>query len=293
MQQRGIRAIFNFLKYLPNLKILTLIFVIIFSLSVLAVSISKINKSLKTSPLDKVELPEVIIPTDKNAEEEAPVLSPSLELKVLSATLVGLWREDKKNEKELVGIRILGEVRNTGNQVVLEPAPIFKLFDKEKNLIANKRAEWTQPYKFQPLPPGEETLFDTYLNISPKSFDSIEVSFNTTHAAEELPPEIESLKIIDRKMEQKVASAEETSNNINYFQFSAKLKNTGDTDISDLAVQVWVKDSENNILAADYANYPQDILTPGQEIPILRNLLPLRTGEMKDYKVKVSGEKLD
>jgi len=290
--------------YSPFMKYLVLVILPIFCITAFCIAAGitfalRISRNLKTTqPQGEVELPEVIIPTEEDLPEaEPPSSTPSAKLKVMSATLVGLWENEgysEKAESKLAGVRILGEVKNVGGQVASEPTPVFRLFDEGNQFLASKKGTWTVPDSFHPLPIGEEILYDTYLSVEPESFHSIEISFNTQSVLTNPNPRIENLKIKDRAIAQKEASSFAKPNRpLQYLQFSGTLVNLGKIPVTDLAVSVWVKDSENKILAAEYVKYSQDILTTEQEIPILMNLLPFRDGDMKDHKVAIYGKTLE
>lgn len=259
--------------------------------------------SRRTGRAKNPKSPEVAIPTIFNGDLVLPTVSsqPPLNkfagagrLSVVSANLAAIFDKDK-----LTGLRVLGEVLNSGDQTVTSVSPVIRLLDANGNLVAQKIARPTTGYEFHDLSPNDTTLFDVTLDDPPKS-DKMEILFNITGASQSAV--FEPLKIASRSMETRstnVNSSDSTSTGsgatagqkVDYYIVSGRVVNPLASAVTDVSIYAWARDEDNKVFAFGEASFKNDLINPGDGVDFRAILVPVRTDEkFASYEVAAWGK---
>lgn len=251
---------------------------------------NEILTDIKQELGSEVKLPEF---TPLNQEKNPS----ATKLTVLSATLVAVeetidQKETTASTSQLSGIRILGEVQNTGNQSVKNTKTIVRFYDQDKQLLATKVGIWNQSYKFTPLEPEQINVYDFLIAKPPKS-SSITIAMEPAESddAEKLKNlDLSSLKFKNKKLE--AQTIERQKGKINYYKFSGTLTNIAKYEIINPEVYVWIKNDKGKVVGLGSKIFETDLLIPKQELKVDLLILPVSNEAMLNYETKILGEKL-
>lgn len=207
-------------------------------------------------------------------------------LKILSATLVGV-----KTENNTPGVRILGEVENQGENRIDNVRAVVHFFDKEKQVLASKIAEFNhyQGYEFLALNPGEINVYDV-LVFEPPVSESLSIEMRSEAKSQKL--KVESLKIKGQNLEPTIFKKD--GQQIPYFKFTGTLVNQNNFEVVNPGVYVWLKDEEDKVMATGYRIFKNNLLGPGQELEVELGLLPFKKEDKEAFamRVKSFGEEI-
>lgn len=278
---------------------------------------------LKNSP-EEVKLPEVVLGEKTSSEK-----TQSGGIRVLSANLIGIYKESKQSkngsppvasgtgqaqkeneatgsaatesaqvrdapQRQLAGIRILGELKNIGKEKIQNARPIvkfYKISGKKQNIIATKLAAFNESYKFLPLSPGEENVYDV-LVANPPSSDSVTIEFEVAPEDEEKDSSklyTNLLKITDRKLKKEVVK--NNGKEVSYYKFEANLLNPTQDAFVSPGIYVWIKNETGRVIGFGKKIYEADLLVPEATISAQVNVLPVNAEEMFEYETKTFTEK--
>lgn len=268
---------------------------------------SRVLKMLEQSPKE-IKLPQVNLSDDRSNLKNGQALgqaTPSAKLQVLSANLIGIYEQQKQQQKQqaspsaspaqpkLAGVRIIGEVRNIGDQTAFDANVLVHFFDENQNLISTKIGHWKEPYSFLPLKPGETNVYDV-LVASPPPSTSVNLGMETKEKEEtdKNKPinKTEILKVKDKKLQP--AQVSQQGQTLEYYQFQAILTNVGNIEIANPGLYVWMKNEKGKVIGLAAKVFEADLLTPQATIEAKLNLVPASDGEMFDYQIKTFGREL-
>lgn len=192
----------------------------------------------------------------------------------------------------IVGIRVVGEMKNVGEEVVTGAKAIIKFYDDEEKLLATKIGNWTEGYEFLPLGPGEINVYDLLVPNPPKSkWISIQLKENQGEATGGIRG-LPELKIKEKDLEETSLKQEEEE--IVYYKFKGILVNTGEAEIANPKVYVWLKNDEGKVIGITSKTFEADLLTKNDELEVNLLLVPFTLEEEKvfGYEMKAFGERL-
>ncbi|MBI4099705.1 hypothetical protein HY440_01735 [Candidatus Microgenomates bacterium] len=249
-----------------------------------------------------LSLPDVAIPTIINGELVLPqVATPAGDLNqnlgkamtrlgVISANLVPIVGTDQK----LTGIRILGEMTNVGDKVIIGASPVVRFFDTTGKVLASKIGHYSAGWDFFGIGPSEQTLYDVTVD-NPPTADKLEIVLNVAAASDSAV--FDELKVASRSMEVKTASyqgnaSDSAGEKVEYYSVSGSVVNALLDPVSDIAIYAWVKDKDNKVYAFARQDFKNDLLASGEKLDFKITLLPLKTGETYDsYVVAAWGKR--
>jgi len=237
--------------------------------------------------------------------------SGSSELKVLSANMVGIW-----DKSELVGLRIIGEIKNISNQVINGAKPVIRFYGNEK-LMATKVGNWNEGYQFLKLEPGEINVYDILIPNPPES-EMITVEMRGESAddpegtirnsfdpgsSEDFDPgssfpdrgnsgsSATYLKIKEKNLSKEIL--EKDNQKMIYYKFTGILININPAEIINPRIYVWLKNDQGKVIASAYKTFESDLLTKNQELEVNLLLIPFTPDSKQfEYEVKTWGERL-
>ena len=210
----------------------------------------------------------------------------------------------------LAGLRILGEVKNIGQETVysakalvrfygqsstsnLEPLSADRQDRTSNSLLATKVAQFNQGYQFLPLSPGEINVYDLIVASQPES-NTVTVELRAEDSKSSAKsPELSSdnfLKITSKKLEPLTIKKGETE--LTYYQFSCQLVNKSDAEIVNPGLYVWLKNNQGKVIGLTGKIFETDLLTPDQELEVKLMIAPVNLDEVFNFEVKTFGEKL-
>jgi hypothetical protein len=232
------------------------------------------------------------------AEAQKPAQKPSFKVSSKSSGLNSAEATDSAKPK-LAGIRILGEVENTGKDTVRDAKIIIRFFRNGK-LIAKKLGAWNQTYKFIPLSPGEINVYDVLVPSPPES-DSVTIEMEEMEPGDSPKPGFKgflkawlfsspALKIKEASI--KPAVVEQQGQKLSYYKFSGTLVNTADWEISNPGIYVWIRNDKGKVIGIGSQFFESDLLIPEATLEAKIAIVPVSAEEMFDYKVKTFGKKL-
>lgn len=256
------------------------------------------------------------------------VLNENAKIRVLSAFLVGVFEEKNQQQSnpflgisnqeppKLVGIRILGEVKNISNGRIAEVSPVIKFYDEKDKLIGQKIAKLSPNFDFFGFGSTETVIYDVIVDDPPVA-DKLEILFNP--AKGEKKASFEMLKVIDSSIDVKTAKYREqqeiatesgeatlsaqdiatptattydAGTGVEYYTLSGSIRNNLVDPVSDVAVYAWVKDQEGKVFSFGRQDFKGDLISPKDTVKFKINLLPFRMDEkMATYGVAVYGKR--
>lgn len=167
-----------------------------------------------------------------------------------------------KKEYRMIGVRIMGEVKNIGSKVVKGILPSISFFDKSDKLLITKKGFANPATPFLPLEAQEVGGYDVIVREPPKEMEKIEVRLKAIEPEENIP--WQSLKVKDKSLtghKSGTGSAE-----INYYQFSGTLLNDSGETVESPTVLVWLKNKEGRVVITQSHTYTDDLLSPQKEM---------------------------
>lgn len=253
-------------------------------------SLSALPQSQPLTNLDR--LPQVKLPSliaDTSTDMLANSASASARFKIVSVNIIGTFAPVTPEESKLAEIRILGEVENIGDRPGTNPKTLFRIFNKQKKLIASKLGEWTSGYTFHALAPGGKRYVDITLKNPPGDIESLEMSMEplTIDVLQDAP---DSLKISKKRIETKKAQAQ--GRTIHYYVVSGTLTSISDPMIEHIEVQTFIKNTEGKLFGAAYSSFPQDLLSKNQELSFMQSVIPLKDDDFGEYAVELFGKEV-
>jgi len=274
---------------------------------------SQVFKMLEQSPKE-IKLPQVNLSYDNSGLEDGQALgqaTPSAKLQVLSANLIGIYEQQQQQRRpaigsqeadqataaaqqpKLAGVRIIGEVRNIGDETAFDANVLIHFFDENQNLINTKIGHWKEPYSFLPLKPGETNVYhDLVANPPPSASVSLSMERKEKEDSDKNKPsnKTEILKVKDKKLQP--AQVSQQGQTLKYYQFQAVLANIGNKEIVSPGLYVWMKNERGKVIGLAAKVFEADLLTPEATIEAKLNLAPVSEGEMFDYQIKTFGQEL-
>lgn len=225
-------------------------------------------------------------------------------LKVLSGKILPIFQKNdpltdgsaspsasQEEEFSIVGIRIVGEMKNIGKEVISGAKAIIKFYDDDEKLLATKIGNWTEGYEFLSLGPEEINVYDLLVPNPPEAkWISIQLKEDRSEgiSRSRILPE---LKVKEKSLEE--TSLEQDEEVLFYYKFKAILVNTEEGEIINPKVYLWLKDAEGKVIGVAYKNFEADLVTQDQELEANLLLVPFTSEEeLFSYEVKVFGEKL-
>jgi hypothetical protein len=142
------------------------------------------------------------------------------QLHVLSANLFGVFDQPQQQQnplvpppaQKLVGIRIMGEILNTGKTIATEISPVVRFLDSDNNEMAKKIGRLTPGFDFFGVGPNGQTLYDVIIDDPPQA-DRMEVVLNMAGAT--TSARFDLLKILNQTIEVKKAVNQNKNNENN------------------------------------------------------------------------------
>jgi hypothetical protein len=272
----------------------------------LILAVSTLALSRKIGKAREAKLPDVIIPSIVNGELILPKIATasapiSLEkaitparVMVVSANLVGVFDQQK-----LTGVRVIGELGNTGERFVTAVSPVVRFFDVDGKVVGQKIGRLSGGFDLNEVPPGEKTLYDVTVDDPPRS-DKLEIFFNPVASSESAA--LDQLKIASRSMEVKTASSDsggqtgsdsaevQIQQPVDYYIVTGKVVNTFQNPISDIKIYAWAKNEEGKVFALGRTDFKNDLVSPGDNIDFKTMLLPIQSGQtLATYEVAAWG----
>ena len=251
--------------------------------------------------------PEVLAPTIINGELVLPKVGTGsgeladlgkavpTRLGVISANLIPIMGKDQNGtSSQLSGIRILGEMGDSGNKVVTDFSPVIRFLDAGGKTIGQKVGRLSTGWDFFGVGPNEKTLYDVTVD-NPPTADRLEIVLNVAVASEAAV--FEPLKIASRSVEVKTATYQGDASNsaqqsVEYYSMSGQVVNALSDPVSDISVYAWVKDKEAKVFAFARQDFKNDLLAPGEKIDFRMTLLPLKANETYDsYEISAWGKR--
>ncbi len=231
---------------------------------------------------------ELVLPNNqtKNDDSNLNKIASNGQLAITSANLVAIFDQSNK----LTGIRIVGETTNIGDKYVSSVSPVVRFFDNAGELVSQKIAHLTSTFDFHDLAPKDKTLYDVTVD-SPPTSDRVEVFFNTISSSDSAI--FEPLKIASRSLETKTTTtgASESAQTVEYYVATGKVVNPFNTNVSDIVVYAWTKNSEGKVFGIGQADYKNDLIAPGQAVDFSIMVLPLQNGQkMSSYEISAWGK---
>lgn len=260
--------------------------------------------------LSRSTIPEVNAPTIINGElilpkpEDAPTntlaqFGENSRLAVENAILMPIREQDK-----LVAIRMLGEMRNRGQETIDGVSPIVRFFDASGKVVGQKLAEPSDAFKFFSLESGGKTIYDFTVKDPPES-EKIEIMVNVSSSTASAA--FEPLKIASRSMEIKTANtqgspqstssdsasaSDSASQQVEYFIVSGSVFNTESDPYSEITIYSWAKAEDGRVLAFEKQEFKNDLLISGNQLDFKITLLPLRLdSKMQTYEIAAWGKR--
>lgn len=134
------------------------------------------------------------------------------QIHVVSANLFGVFDSPQDSaqsnpfapvpEPKLIGIRILGEMLNTGKTIVDEVSPVVRFMDENNNEISTKLGRPSPGFDFFGVLPNSKTVYDVIVDDPPLA-DKMEIILNVQSAT--TSGKFELLKVSKQLMDVKMA----------------------------------------------------------------------------------------
>ncbi len=197
-------------------------------------------------------------------------LNDKSKLQILSASAINIveqiQKEDQNGSKEyrLVGVRLMGELKNIGSESIKAYTGAVTFFDKKDSLLVSKKAYPNPDSTFLPLLANETGAFDLIVRDPPKDMEKIEVRIKAAAPEQEVP--WVSLKVKDKSLTSHTVGSE--SAKLYYYQFSGTLLNQNQETVEGPTVLVWVKNSEGKVVAMQSQKYPDDLVSASKDFPV-------------------------
>lgn len=192
---------------------------------------------------------------------------------------------------KIKSIRILGEVENNGTKTVEMATPLVSFFDALNQKIAVKVASWSENYFFPQLSPQEKFLYDITIKDLPANFVNLSISFTPSASSTPGPAISTVLKIQNRNVDEKIASAA-SNQRMYYYTFHGQMINTGNKPIKNTRVVAYAKDADGHVFSWDKQEFPSDLFSPNQNQDVSIKLMPLKDSRMEQLEVFLFGEEL-
>lgn len=167
-----------------------------------------------------------------------------------------------KKEYRMVGVRIMGEVKNVGAKTVRGFLPSVSFYDKGNKLLATKRGYANTSSPFLPLETDEVGGYDIIVRDPPAEMEKIEIRLKASQPQENIL--WQALKVKDKSLKSHKSS--EGSGEVAYYQFVGTLLNDSKETVEAPTVLVWVKNSEGRVVAMQSHSYTDDLLSPKKDI---------------------------
>lgn len=271
----------------------------------------KNNKSLKSETDVSVPtiingnliLPKIISTTDNS--QKSGGLQMMGRLGVISANLIGVYDE---KQKQLTGIRVIGEAANLGSQIVNGFSAVVRFYDAENRVVGQKVGRLSNGYDYFGIMPNDKSYYDVTVDNPPTS-EKLEIVLNTTSST---PSALfEPLKIASRALEKKLAtinqptpeassSSEATPSatptpapeeKVEYYTVSGSVMNLKTSPISDITIYAWAKGNDNKVFTFGRQDFKNDLLLPGDKIDFKINLLPFKGDvTLESYEIAAWGK---
>lgn len=225
-------------------------------------------------------------------------------LKVLSGKVVPIVKKNtpftegssspsasQEEEFSIVGIRVVGEMKNVGKEVITGAKAIIKFYDEEEKILATKIGNWTEGYEFLALEPDEVNVYDLLVPNPPKSkWISIQLKKDPSEKANRLRSA--NLKIKEKSLEE--ASLKQDEEEIVYYKFKGILINTDEAEVINPKVYLWLKNDEGKVIGVTYKTFEADLLTKDKELEVNLLVVPFTLEKEKvfGYEMKAFGEVL-
>lgn len=169
----------------------------------------------------------------------------------------------KKQQYRVIGVRIMGEVKNIGSKTVRGILPSISFFDKSDKLLVTKKGFANPATPFLPLEAQQVGGYDIIVREPPKEMEKIEVRLKTNEPEEKIP--WQALKVKDKTLTGH--KSDTGSVEIAYYQFNGTLINDSQETVESPTVLVWVKNSEGRVVIMQSHSYSDDLLSPQKELP--------------------------
>ena len=209
-----------------------------------------------------------------------------------------------KSKGEAAG---LGEIERSSEEeegLTLTPSPNAPLnlnLQTSPRLLATKVGQWNEGYKFLPLAPGEINVYDLVVREPPES-ETVTIEIRAG-SAEENPSGLESstrrvgesaepapLKIKQKNLES--AEVQQGQQKLAYYKFSGTLVNTGEQELINPGIYVWLKNDQNKVIGLSSKTFENDLLAPKQELEVKILIIPVSTDQVWEDKIKTYGKKI-
>lgn len=220
-------------------------------------------------------------------------------LKVLSGNFFPVKSQDGKT---IVGVRLIGEVQNTGEEVIEDVSSIVKFYDKAEKEIGVKVGEFFPGLEFLPIEAGKLGLYDLFITEPPAS-EKAQVLMEIKKPKEEnkkIALEIVSKQVAEKEQEvvqqqnqqipDSTSSANQPGEKIKFFSCSGSFVNNQKVSVKDMIVLVWVKNKEDNVFGYGVKKFTQDLLLPDKNKDFEINFVPFIEDKMASFEIRVFGE---
>lgn len=250
-----------------------------------ALSLKTLSANL-VAEFDPKTLPPTVVPSTPSATINPASSSPSSPISPIS--------QNSLPPPKITSLRILGEVENNGTQTIKSATPLITFFDRGGMQLAVKVGSWSDNYIFPELKPQQKYFYDFQIKTLPENFANISINFKATGAAEKgiaAPKISETLKIMDRQIDEKTAAAQ-NGQDVFYYEFAAVMINTGEKSAKNVRAIVYGKDNDGRVFTWGKQEFPTDLFEPQSRQNISLNLLPVKSGRLQNAEVFLFGEEL-
>lgn len=221
-------------------------------------------------------------------------------LMINSLNLAALTDKDGK----FVGIRVLGEVTNTGNAHVVKVSPVARFYDDQGKLVGQKIAQMSAGFDFPELGASQRSVYDISISNPPVA-EKLEIIFNVAQSS--FSAQFAPLKITNRQLEEKTTSFNNTRSlaatdssqaaevpssleEITYYIVSGQVVNSLENPVTDITVYAWGKNEENRVFTIGRVDFKNDLLKPGEKIDFKVLLAPIKANQtLINYEIAAWG----
>ncbi len=219
--------------------------------------------------LPKIDLPE------SNSSNLQKINRPAL--LIVSANLIGIYSAEQgagSDSAHLAGIRMLGEVKNSGSDFIGSFTPVVRFIDAGGATVSQKIAHNSVNYDFFGLGGEEQTVYDITVDDPPPS-DRMEIVFSAASAS--ASPDRVPLKILNRSTETIPASI--SGKAVDTYSVRGSIINTTSLPVADMTIVGWLKNEDGKVYGIARQDFKSDLLSPGQTLDFHLLLLPVKTDE--------------
>lgn len=220
------------------------------------------------------------------------------DIKVLSGNFFPVKGQDGKS---VVGVRLIGEIQNTGEEVIEDVSSVVRFFDVNEKEVGVKVSEFFPGFEFLPIEPGKVGLFDLFISEPPASERTqflMEIK-KPKEQKKKVALQFVTKQVVER--EQEVAQQQEqqlpgstpsaqSTQKVKYLSCFGSFFNDQKMPIKDTVVLIWVKNKEDKVFGYGMKKFTQDLLLPGKSQDFEINFLPFVEEKMVSFEIRVFGE---